>query len=81
MSNKILRKEADVKSFIKKRLLTVEEAAEFLSISPRTIYNKIGRKAQNRFPVKPLRVGKCIRFDIEDLVEYVKILKSRSKNA
>ena len=60
-----------------KRLLSVEEAAEYLGLKPRTIYNQIGRKAKKRFPVKPLRpLGRLVRFDIRDLDAYVESLHS-----
>ena len=62
-----------------KRLLNIRETAYFLGISERTIYNKIGRKSKKQFPVKPLRVGGCIRFDIVDLNKYIDSLKSESK--
>ena len=41
-----------------KRFLSVKETAEYLNISPRTIYNKTGRKAKVKFPVRPKRVGR-----------------------
>jgi predicted DNA-binding transcriptional regulator AlpA len=57
-----------------KRLLSVEEAARYLGIAPRTIYNKTGRRAKVKFPVKPKRVGGSLRFDIKDLERYVESL-------
>ena len=57
-----------------KRLLTVEETAIYLGLSPRTIYNMIARSSKKPFPVKPKRIGKLVRFDIEDLEKYVKSL-------
>jgi excisionase family DNA binding protein len=55
-----------------KRLLTVEQAAEYLNLSPRTIYNQIAPKSKNPFPIKVKRLGKkLIRFDIRDLEKYV----------
>ena len=54
-----------------KRLLSVEETAQYLGLSPRTIYNQIGRKAKKRFPVKPKRVGKLVKFDLQELEKYV----------
>ena len=54
-----------------KRLLSVEETARYLGLSPRTIYNQICPKAKKPFPVKPKRVGKLVKFDIHDLNEYV----------
>ncbi|MFC1876230.1 helix-turn-helix transcriptional regulator [Thermodesulfobacteriota bacterium] len=62
---------------MKKRLLNVIEAADYLSISPRTLYNRISRKSTNRFPIKPLRIGRSVRFDILDLRTYVESLKSK----
>ena len=61
-------------SFQGKRLLSVEETAHYLGLSPRTIYNQIGRKAKKPFPVKPKRIGKLVKFDIQDLDQYVKSL-------
>ena len=58
-----------------KRLLTVKETAKLLSIAPSSIYNRIGRKAKNNFPIKPIRVGKLIRFDIEDLKQFIESQK------
>ena len=58
-----------------KRLLTVAETAVYLGISPRTIYNRIGRKAKNQFPVTPIRIGSSIRFDKKDLDEYIESKK------
>ena len=54
-----------------KRLLSVEEAAHYLGISPRTIYNQTGPRAKKPFPVKPKRIGKLVKFDIQDLQDYV----------
>ncbi len=56
---------------IQKRLLSVEETASFLGISVRTIYNQICRKAKNKFPIKPKRIGRRILFDVRDLEHYV----------
>lgn len=54
-----------------KRLLSVDETAIYLGISPQTIYNQIGRKAKKKFPVKPKRVGKLVKFCIRDLDAYI----------
>jgi len=53
------------------RLLSVKEVAAYLGISPRSIYNCTGPRARKPFPVKPKRVGKLLRFDIEDLERYI----------
>jgi excisionase family DNA binding protein len=57
-----------------RRLLSVEETAQYLSLSPRTIYNAIAPKSKRPFPVKPKRIGKLVRFDIRDLDRYVNSL-------
>jgi excisionase family DNA binding protein len=60
--------------FAAKRLLSVDEAAEYLGVSPRTIYNAVAPKSKNPFPVRPKRVGKLVKFDIRDLERYVESL-------
>lgn len=62
------------------RLLTVEEAARYLSFSPRTIYNRIAKGSKDPFPVKPIRMGKSVRFDRKDLDDYVDKAKGISKD-
>ena len=57
-----------------RRLLTVQETATYLGLSPRTIYNAITPRSKNPFPVKAKRIGKAVRFDIEDLDRYIKSL-------
>jgi predicted DNA-binding transcriptional regulator AlpA len=52
---------------MERRLLTIEFAAKYLGISPKTLRNRIGRKAPNPFPIKPNRIGKRVLFDIKDL--------------
>jgi hypothetical protein len=53
------------------RLLCVEDAAEYLNISPKTIRNGLARNAPSPFPVRPKRFGKRVLFDIQDLDNYV----------
>ena len=53
------------------RLLSVEEAATYLGISPRTIYNQCHRKATKRFAVRPRRIGRRVLFTVKDLEAYV----------
>ena len=57
-----------------KRLLSVEETANYLGLSPRTIYNQIGPRAKKPFPVKPKRIGKLVKFDLKDLDQYIESL-------
>jgi predicted DNA-binding transcriptional regulator AlpA len=59
------------KAGIKKRLLSVEETAAYIGISPRTLYNRISWKATNPFPVTPKRVGRRVKFDRDELDAYV----------
>lgn len=66
--------EKEPNNFIQKRLLSVQEAAVFLGISPRSIYNGIHRKAKKRFPVPTKRIGKLVKFDIRDLEDFVEKL-------
>ena len=54
-----------------RRLLTVTETAEIFGMSPRTLYNKVCRSAKHKFPVKPKKIGKLIRFDIRDIDDYL----------
>ena len=53
------------------RLMSVEEAAEYLNVSPRTLYNRIAPKARNPFPVRPKRIGKLVRFDRGQLDQWI----------
>ena len=56
---------------VPKRLLSVEEAAQFLGISPRTLYNQSAPGSKKPFPVRAKRVGRAVRFDLRDLEKYV----------
>ena len=56
---------------LKKRLLSIEETAEILGISPRTIYNGVAPKAKRPFLIKPKRVGRLVKFRIEDIEAYI----------
>lgn len=63
-----------------KRLLSVAQAAHYLSLSPRTLYNGVAPKSKVPFPVKPKRIGKLVRFDIRDLDRYVDSLSLDSES-
>jgi len=54
-----------------KRLLTVEEAAHYCGISPKTLRNTLGPRASKPFPVKPVRYGGKVLFRREDLDRYI----------
>ncbi|MBW1794112.1 MAG: helix-turn-helix domain-containing protein [Deltaproteobacteria bacterium] len=51
--------------------MSVEQAAEYLGLSPRTLYNRIAPKAKNPFPVRPKRIGKLVKFDRIQLDEWI----------
>jgi predicted DNA-binding transcriptional regulator AlpA len=61
-----------------KRLLKVKATAKLLSIAPQSIYNGIGKKSKNKLPIEPIRIGKSIRFDLEDINEYIESLKKEA---
>lgn len=52
------------------RLLDIDAAAAYLALSPKTLRNRLGRKAENPFPVKPKRIGRKIVFDVKDLIRF-----------
>lgn len=54
-----------------KRLLTVEEAAHYCGISPKTVRNGLGPRAAKPFPVKPVRYGGKVLFRRENLDEFI----------
>jgi predicted DNA-binding transcriptional regulator AlpA len=60
---------------IRKRLFSVEETADYLGISPRSIYNQIHRNAKKKFPVRYFKHGKLVKFDVFDLNEYIEKMK------
>jgi excisionase family DNA binding protein len=57
-----------------KRLYTVEEAASYLGLSPRTIYNGIAPKAKKKFPIKPRRYGRKPLFEKAELDRFAESL-------
>ena len=65
-------------SFPGKRLLNIQEAASYLGLSARTIYNRIAPKSANPFPVRAKRIGKSLRFDIHDLDKFIDSLDNES---
>ena len=53
-----------------RRLLSVPQAARYLGIKPKTIYNGTGLKSGKKFPVPFKRYGRKILFDIRDLEKF-----------
>lgn len=54
-------------SKIKPKALSINEAARYIGLSPKTLRNRLGRKAENPFPVKPKRHGRKLFFMLSDL--------------
>ena len=52
-------------------LETVKGVARRLIISERTVYNKL---SAGTFPIKPIRVGRLLRFRTEDINAYLDAL-------
>jgi predicted DNA-binding transcriptional regulator AlpA len=53
-------------------LLTAPEAAKALSISERTLWSVTAPRG----PLACVRIGKCIRYDVADLRDYIASSKS-----
>jgi predicted DNA-binding transcriptional regulator AlpA len=58
----------------KRRLLNVNETAEYLGLSARTIYNGSHKKSKKPFPVRPKRIGRVLRWDRRELDAWVESL-------
>ena len=56
------------------RLITVEQLAAMINMSPKSIYNGCLRGAKYPFPIKPKRIRRLIRFDIRDVESYLESL-------
>lgn len=59
---------------VQRRLLSIDEVADYLGISVRTLYNRSGRRSKNPLPFKLKRVGKLLKVDILELERYVESL-------
>lgn len=57
-----------------KRYLTVNDVADRLQMSARTIYTQVAPKAKKKFPIKPKRFGKLLRWDVRDVDAYLESL-------
>ena len=57
--------------FHDKRLISVQDLAEYLGMSPWTIRAKI---RNDEFPFKPRRLGRFLKFDIQEVEQYVNSL-------
>ena len=61
----------DQGNIMTRRLLSADEAARYLGISIKTLYNQTGPKAKKRLPVKVKRIGKLLKFDIRELDVFI----------
>jgi excisionase family DNA binding protein len=57
-----------------RRMMSVEEVANVLGISPKTIYNQVGRRSKRPFPVRAKRIGRLVKFDRQDVERYISSL-------
>jgi predicted DNA-binding transcriptional regulator AlpA len=55
----------------KQRYMSLTEAALYIGIAPKTLYNRLAGYTTKPFPVKPKRVGGRIIFDREKLDAYM----------
>jgi excisionase family DNA binding protein len=59
---------------IKNRLLTAKELANYLHYAEQTIYNKCSKNAKHPLPIKPIRIGRKLRFRLSDVEKYIESL-------
>lgn len=60
-------------------LVPVEEAAKFVGCAPKTLRNRLGPRAANPFPVRPIRHGSRVLFRLSDLQSYIDQLAAEGK--
>lgn len=53
------------------RYLSLRQAAEYIGIAGKTLYNRLAPDAKKPFPIKPKRVGGRLIFDKKVLDEYM----------
>ena len=71
MDQRVTERKDQERNSVRRRLMSVEETAEYLGISPRTIYNRICHGSKNPFPIRVKKIGKLIKFDVNDIEAYV----------
>lgn len=57
--------------FHDKRLISVQDLAQYLGMSPWTIRAKIRK---DEFPFRPRRLGRFLKFDIQEVEQYINSL-------
>ncbi len=56
---------------MEKRLLSVTEAACYLGVSPKTLYNRLSPGCRNPLPFRPKYFGRRVLFDKRDLDRFI----------
>ena len=51
-------------------LLTIQDLASRWAMSERTIYNRITRNTDRPFPIRPLRIGRLVRFPLQAVLDF-----------
>jgi predicted DNA-binding transcriptional regulator AlpA len=54
-----------------KKLITIKALALQLDMAEQSIYNRTGRKSKKGFPIKPVRVGRSLRFSQQAVDEFI----------
>jgi len=54
-----------------KRWMGVEQLAQYLNLSPRTVYNGIAPKSKAPFPIRARRFGRHVLFDRLEVDRYL----------
>ena len=54
-----------------KRLMNVNELAEYLGLARQTVYNRIAPKSTNPLPIRVRRIGGKPLFDRHDVDRYI----------
>jgi predicted DNA-binding transcriptional regulator AlpA len=71
-SIKVKKSETGLRLQIEKILFTLPETAEYLGLSPKTLYRRCAPGSSDPFPVKPVRIGgHSLRFRKRDLDQYI----------
>lgn len=61
---------------MEKRLIKVDELATMFGLSAKSLRNKLAKNAARPFPIRPIRVGGAIRFDMKDVEAFLELQKS-----
>lgn len=56
---------------IRPRPVSLEDAACYLGLAPKTLRNRTGPRAENPLTFKPKRIGRKVVFDVRDLDKFV----------